>query len=208
MSVEALALALHHSNAKGATKIVLLGIANHAGDGGSWPSVPTLAAYANVSDRQVQTSIDQLIKTGELRRDVQAGGLRNMADFDRPNLYHLTLSCPVNCDGTTAHRVSCVSCGKALRPRERRLRTLYCHRPECHPDPVKSSSPGEVQFTGGDEAHFTQTVPEPSTHLSHYPKQPQTARGATCTTRNGLHNFHPTTGWCLNACGARDEERP
>lgn len=207
MSVEAMSLALHHSNAKGTAKIVLLGIANHAGDGGSWPSVPTLAAYANVDERGVQRAIEQLIKSGEVRRDLQAGGLRGMADFDRPNLYHVTLACPVNCDRTTAHRVSCVTCGKPLRPRERRLRVLYCHRAECHPNRVAFAPPGGADDTPGGGASATQTVPEPSTHLSHYPKQSQTARGATCTTRTGLHDFHPTTGWCLNACGARDEER-
>ena len=201
-----MSLALHHSNAKGTAKLVLLGIANHAGDGGSWPSVPTLAVYANVDERSVQRAVDQLIKMQEVRRDLQAGGLRGMADFDRPNLYHLTLSCPPNCDRTTAHRVSCISCGKALRPRERRLRVLYCHRAECHPNRTVEMPPCDGESTGTGAASVTQTVPQPSRSITHYPKQPQTARGATCTTPSGLHNFHPDTGWCLNACGARDEE--
>lgn len=34
MSIEAMAVALHHSKTQGATKLVLLGIANHEGDGG------------------------------------------------------------------------------------------------------------------------------------------------------------------------------
>ncbi|MBT1542028.1 helix-turn-helix domain-containing protein [Curtobacterium flaccumfaciens pv. flaccumfaciens] len=206
MSVEAMALALHHSKAKGTAKVVLLGIANHDGDGGAWPSVPTLAVYANVTERNVQKSIDQLVEAGEIRRFVQAGGLRGMADFDRPNLYHVTLSCPINCDRTTAHRVSCVVCGNALGAAERRTFALHCHRAECDPNRVSLPTPGDASDTPGGVTSDTQTTPQPSISLSSYPNQPQNARGASCVTRTGLHDFHPVTGWCLNACGARQEQ--
>lgn len=208
MSVEAMALALHHSEAKGTAKVVLLGIANHDGDGGAWPSIPTLSAYANVDERGVQRAIDSLLELGELRRDVQAGGLRHMADYDRPNLYQLTLRCPPNCDGTTAHRVLCQACGKPLKPRERKLRVLFHKTEACLPHPVAPAPPGGASATPGGGASTTQTVLEPSRDIYNYPTQPQTARahGARCTgSISGIHDFHPETGWCRNACGIRDE---
>ncbi|QKS15610.1 helix-turn-helix domain-containing protein [Curtobacterium sp. Csp2] len=205
MSVEAMALALHHSNASGTAKVVLLGIANHDGDGGAWPSIPTLSVYANVTERNVQKAIDGLLAAGEIRRFVQAGGLRHMADFDRPNLYHVAIQCPVNCDRTPRHLLTCVICGNALKPLQRRARSLTCHRDECQPDRVSSATPGDVSDTPGGVVSDTQTIPQPSTSSSNYPTQPQNARGASCRTRSGLHDFHPDTGWCLNACGARQE---
>lgn len=200
-----MALALHHSNASGTAKVVLLGIANHDGDGGAWPSVPTLSVYANVDERNVQRAIDGLLEAGEIRRFVQQGGLRGMADFDRPNLYHVALVCPINCDRSTKHVVTCVICGNALKARQRRARSLICHRAECQPDPVASAPPGGATATPGGGVSATQTIPQPSTSITNYPTQPQNARGASCRTRSGLHNFHPDTGWCLNACGARQE---
>jgi hypothetical protein len=104
MSVEALAVVLHHSRAKGTVKLVALGIANHDGDGGAWPSVATLARYANVHPRNVQKALVRLQQLGELHVEPQAGGLGNLADCDRPNLYHVTLRCPTWCDGTPQHR--------------------------------------------------------------------------------------------------------
>lgn len=95
---------LHHSRAKGTAKLVLLGIANHQGDGGAWPSVTTLARYANVHERNVQRAIDQLIAKGELARQVQDGGGRDLPDNMRPNRYDVLVSCPGWCDRSTQHR--------------------------------------------------------------------------------------------------------
>lgn len=105
MSVEQIAIVLHHSQARGTDKLVLLGIANHEGDGGAWPSLATLATYANVEIRTVQRSIDKLIQLGELKRDVQAGGLGNVPDHLRPNRYEVAVSCPDGCDRSAQHRV-------------------------------------------------------------------------------------------------------
>jgi hypothetical protein len=216
-----MALALHHSNAKGTTKLVLLGIANHDGDGGAWPSVPTLALYANVDERSVQRAIDQLVGAGEVARDFQAGGLRDMADHDRPNLYRIRLSCPLNCDGTTAHRVLCTTCGKPLKARERRLRVLHHRTDECTPHRVTFAPPGDASVTprvtpapprGGD-ASVTQTVLEEPPVEPPTPQvltRPQTARviANDCRgSRSGRHDFHPETGHCRNACGTRDERQ-
>lgn len=104
MSIEQLAVVLHHSTAKGTRKIVLMGIANHAGDGGSWPTVRTLARYANADRRTVQRAIDWLQAHGEVVVQYQAGGPKDMDDDDRPNRYDVTVVCPSWCDRTTHHR--------------------------------------------------------------------------------------------------------
>lgn len=130
MAVEAMAIALHHSRAVGTAKVVLLGIANHVGDGGSWPAVATLAKYANVSTRAVQEAIAKLEDLGEIRRELQAGGNSLIQDHRRPNLYHFTLTCPPECDRSMNHRHG-----------------------------VKQSSPHEAEFTRRGEAEFTQTSP-------------------------------------------------
>lgn len=103
MSVEALSIVLNHSRAKGASKLVLIGIANHLGpdaEEGAWPSQARLAAYANVSDRAVRDAIDNLVALGELRVAVGAGQSRNQY---KPNRYWLNLRCPEDCDRSYNH---------------------------------------------------------------------------------------------------------
>lgn len=114
MSAEAMAIALHHSKAKGAAKLVLIGIANHDGDGGAWPSVPTLAVYAGVTPRNVQKHVETLIKLGEIHRDINGGGNRQTADHARPNLYHFVLKCPPACDGSKNHKMPRASRAKPV----------------------------------------------------------------------------------------------
>jgi len=101
-----MAVVLHHSKAGGTDKLVLLGIANHDGDGGAWPSVATLARYANVEPRAVKRSINKLVELGEVERERQAGGTRNMPDYTRPNLYQVKVTCPAECDRSPQHRIS------------------------------------------------------------------------------------------------------
>lgn len=105
MSVEAMAVVLHHSRASGAAKIILLGIANHEGDGGSWPSIETLAKYANINVRNTRIAIRKLQQMGEVRVDVQAGGHAHTPPAERTNRYQILVRCPPECDRTTAHRV-------------------------------------------------------------------------------------------------------
>lgn len=104
MSVEALAIALHHSRATGAAKLVLIGIANHDGDGGAWPAVATLAKYAKTDRRNVQRYLNRLEEWGEIRRLISQGGDHSTPDHRRPNLYRFTLGCPHDCDRTKNHR--------------------------------------------------------------------------------------------------------
>lgn len=104
MSVETLALVLHHSRSKGTDKVILIGIANHDGDGGAWPSVATLAKYANVTERNVQAALRRLESLGEVVVHLKAGGPSGMPAFKRPNRYEVIVSCPITCDRTSRHR--------------------------------------------------------------------------------------------------------
>lgn len=104
MSVEALATVLHHSRASGTAKLVLIGIANHDGDGGAWPTHATLARYANVSPRNVRQAIAKLVDLGEVRVEVQSGGTHDHPNGRRPNRYIVLVSCPGWCDRSKQHR--------------------------------------------------------------------------------------------------------
>lgn len=73
MSVEMISLVLNHSRSEGRAKVVLIGIANHCGDNGAWPSIATLAKYANSSERSVKRDIKYLQELGELVVEPQGG---------------------------------------------------------------------------------------------------------------------------------------
>lgn len=91
MSYNAIDRVLRHSTAKGTDKLILAAIASHDGPGGSWPSVSTLAHYANVDRRAVQRALARLTASGELRIDGQAGGNESTRPDRRPNRYVLTI---------------------------------------------------------------------------------------------------------------------
>lgn len=92
MSVESIAAVLNADLPINPTaKLVLVGIANHDGDGGAWPSVATLARYAGVSTRSVQRALADLIEAGLIERLVNEGGTHRTPDHERPNLYRITL---------------------------------------------------------------------------------------------------------------------
>lgn len=84
MSIEAVSLVLNHSKAQGRAKLVLIGIANHMGDQGAWPSISTLAKYANASERSVKRDIQELIDLGELEVQLQAAPVNSQY---KTNLY-------------------------------------------------------------------------------------------------------------------------
>lgn len=110
MSVEALAIALHHSRAETLTgRLLIIGIANHHGDGGAWPSIDTLRKYAGTRGeradrRNVQKELAKLESLGEISRVVNGGGTRETPEHMRPNLYRFLLQCPPDCDRSTQHR--------------------------------------------------------------------------------------------------------
>lgn len=88
MSVQAMAWVFDHSKSTGNDRLVLLAIANHASKdgGGSYPSVPTIASEARVSDRTVTRSLKRLAALGELRI-VTGGGVGH--GQHKTNLYAL-----------------------------------------------------------------------------------------------------------------------
>ncbi len=95
MSVEKMSAVLHHAPVKGTAKLLLVGIANHEGDGGAWPAMSTLAKYANVTERNASKMI-QVLKDQGLVEVVERLG--------RTNIFRTTVECPADCDGSTNHR--------------------------------------------------------------------------------------------------------
>jgi hypothetical protein len=164
MSVEHLATVLHHSRAKGTAKLVLLGIANHQGDGGAWPSVATLARYANVDARSVQRAVSKLVSTGELLVHIQGGGGLDMENHDRPNRYEVLVSCPPWCDHTPQHRDMRRYAGPQLGIR-------------LGIEGVTPVSPGDASVTPPGDASVTRTTTI-NPDLPSVVSQPQTAREA------------------------------
>jgi hypothetical protein len=203
VSVESLAIALHHSRAKGAGKLVLIGIANHDGDGGAWPSVATLAKYSGVTPRQVQKLLGELEAKNEIRRLVSAGGDHSTADHLRPNLYQFRLVCPPGCDRTRNHRVK----GEAL--------------PDELSTGVSWTTPGVV----GDRGGVSSTTPEPSLNQTtrdqeesrliarapvERPASPELYRNtllAKCSKARNSHHRYESSGYCLWCSEHRDDHR-
>lgn len=97
---------LHHSQARGTNKLVLLGIANHEGDGGAWPTIDTLAKYGACSRTRVKQALAELSAMGEVRIDRQAGGNADTRADRRPNRYRVLVNCPPGCDGSSQHRAN------------------------------------------------------------------------------------------------------
>lgn len=144
MSVEALSVVLHHSRARGTAKLVLLGVANHQGDGGAWPAVDTLAKYANVTPRNVQKALDTLCGMGELQRFVQGGGLADWDDYTRPNRYVVLVACPPWCDRTMQHRDTRRRSGRQVAlPVEKPGVGIDTRSPK-QGDPLSESTPGPL----------------------------------------------------------------
>jgi hypothetical protein len=158
VSVESIALALHHSRATGTAKLVLIGIANHDGDGGAYPSMRTLAKYAGCTIRNARKGVERLVSLGEIRVFVQQGGERDWADELRPNRYEFLLMCPPQCDRTKHHRM----------PREAPL-TLWKN--------PRSEETGGSVATGGS--------PVGSDRLTVH-NQPSPSGGASTTDRASL----------------------
>lgn len=94
MSIEAMVWVLRNSPTSGTAKVLLLGIANHADDEGrnAWPSVTTLALYANLEPRGVKKALRRLEAEGHLRIEPQAGGSADMRSDRRPNRYSVIMN--------------------------------------------------------------------------------------------------------------------
>jgi len=84
MSIEAVRWVLERSKTKGAQRLILVVIAEHADKNGlAWPSIETIARLANCSERFVKETIAKL-KSGELI--IERGGGRG-----RSNRYRIPL---------------------------------------------------------------------------------------------------------------------
>lgn len=176
-----MAIALHHSRAAGTAKLVLLGIANHDGDGGAWPSVRTLCRYAAVDRRNVQRALDKLEQLGEIRREIGLGGDHSTANHLRPNLYRFTLSCPSTCDHSRQHRI--------------RGEVTF----EGMEEPAALTPPGGADAApsrGGDAAPpAAQAPPEPSLNPDHSPKRTGVSTRECRESPSGAHVWE-SSGWC------------
>ena len=169
-----MAVVLHHSRASGTAKVVLLGIANHDGDGGAWPSVDTLAKYANVSRRNVQNALRRLEELHEIRVIRNGGSNHSVADTHRPNLYHVTVRCPPTCDRTTGHRTS----------REVQFDLLSTG--------VSESTPGVATDAPG----VSESTPEPPLNQINHLNKTGYGTRACEKSPHGEHDGEPD-GWCV-----------
>lgn len=151
MSIESMAAVLHHSRATGTDKLVLLGIANHDGDGGAYPTIETLSRYANCTTRSVQRSIARLIELEEIEVLTQLGGSIDVRPDRRPNRYIVLVRCPSTCDGSTNHRTDGVT-----RTSSRNANGV-----------TSMTERGDVYVANG----VTSASPEPSLEPSNKPKE-------------------------------------
>jgi len=91
MSIEQVARALPIQGLQPTTKLVLIGLANHDGDGGCWPSLATLARYAGCTTRTVRRCLRELEQAGLISTVANRGGTHRTPNDRRPNLYMLHL---------------------------------------------------------------------------------------------------------------------
>ena len=91
MSINALNWVAQHSASKVNDRLVLFGIADAADRNGhnAWPTIETLAEFANVDRRTVQRAIAALRDLGELSVEKNMGGGSDWRGNRRPNRYSL-----------------------------------------------------------------------------------------------------------------------
>jgi hypothetical protein len=172
--VESMAIALHHSRAKGTAKLILLGIANHDGDGGAWPSIGTLKRYAGGIDRRaIQRALTSLEDLGEIKRHIQAGGTAEMVNALRPNYYEFLLSCPAYCDHSRNHR--------------------DVRKPLISLDDPLETDPAVVAPPGGGSTAPPAVVAPPKPSLN----QTTQLKKETHVIARETKHIYAETGWCL-----------
>lgn len=99
MSAQAFSWVCQHSDAQGTERLVLLVLANYAGDliaqGDEayfecWPGVARIAEDARVdSTRTVQNALSRLAKSGQIERVINGAPDERMRSDRRPNLYRI-----------------------------------------------------------------------------------------------------------------------
>lgn len=148
-SFEIMPIVLYHSRAEPLAKLVLIGIANHEGDGGAWPTIETLCKYTARGERAVQRAIRELEDLKEVVVHFNEGGDRSTAANRRPNRYEITLECPSECDRSRWHRCP--------QPAEE-----VNHRGViCGPDGVSDPTPKKTLENTPNETGFTDSLAGP-----------------------------------------------
>lgn len=104
MSVQALGWVLDHSPARAEARLVLISIANHAGQsphGGAWeawPGLPTIQREAGLASERTTTNVlSRLVADGALQRIVNGAPDERIDKRYRTNLYRVLLSHGVSC---------------------------------------------------------------------------------------------------------------
>lgn len=70
MSIQAVSWVLEHSRSEHSERLVLIALANHAGEGNkAWPSIPTIAREAGLGESTVRGAIKALLALGELEEE-------------------------------------------------------------------------------------------------------------------------------------------
>jgi hypothetical protein len=176
VSIEHMAVVLHHSRAKGTDKLILLGIANHEGDGGAHPGVPTLARYANVAESSAREAVRRLEASGEV--EVVIGGGPLMPNGGRTNAYRVLVVCPPECDRSPHHRLSTPT-GPPVGG-----------QPVDNGDPHRSTGATPHRSTGGEPSkNHPRTTPQPPTA----PELPESV--ARLWTGEGISNDDQQALW-------------
>lgn len=97
MSVQAMSWVFEHSEASGTDRLVLLALANHAGQTAvgdaweSWPSVERIAREAAVTFRTAQESLARLEREGHIVRVIHGSPDDRVRRDRRTNLYRILL---------------------------------------------------------------------------------------------------------------------
>jgi hypothetical protein len=88
MSVQAISWVLDHSQTTGATRLVMIGIANHVdARGEGWAYVSEVLRTANVSENSYHRAVAEAKAMGELQVDTRAGGSLKTRGDRRPNMF-------------------------------------------------------------------------------------------------------------------------
>ena len=112
MGYKAVAVALHHSQARKTTKLVLVALAHFYDDEGrygAYPSQKTLSLMANCDERTVRRALADLADMGEI--DILLHQGVGMNPWQRTNRYRIILDCPDDCDGSSQHKRTSTSGG-------------------------------------------------------------------------------------------------
>lgn len=191
MSVQALSWVFDHSPTKGIDRLVLLSIANHAGespeDGAweAWPGVKLMAHEAGTDrERTVQDVLARLVTDGTIERVVNGAPDYRIRPDRRPNLYRILLGNGINCG-----KDRCGICRDGVSsgdiPQEGHGVT---------PDAAR----GDVSRPHGVTPGVTQTIIEPSIE----PPPPPTTGRTTSAATEGEEEPNPSDDDVTERAGA------